>query len=86
MCLTETYIKVRVGNNLSDLFPIRNGSKQGDGVLPLIFTFALRYAIRMVQINQDVLKLNGTHQLLVFGDDVHILGGSLHHSFIQYSV
>jgi hypothetical protein len=24
------------------------------------------------------LKLNGTHQLLVYADDVHILGGSVH--------
>ena len=27
MCLTETYSRVRVGKNLSDMFPIRNGSK-----------------------------------------------------------
>ena len=25
MCLTETYSRVRVGKNLSDRFPIRNG-------------------------------------------------------------
>jgi len=29
-------------------------------------------------VNQDGLKLNGTHQLLVYADDVHILGGSIH--------
>ena len=27
-CLTETYSRVRVGKNLFDMFPIRNGSKQ----------------------------------------------------------
>ena len=32
MCLTETYNTVRVGKNLSDMFPIRNGLKQGDVV------------------------------------------------------
>ena len=42
MCLTETYSRVRVGKNLSDMFPIRNGLKQ-----PLLFNFALEYAIRM---------------------------------------
>ena len=29
-------------------------------------------------MNQDGVKLNGTHQLLVYGDDVNILGGSVH--------
>jgi len=46
--------------------------------LPLLFNFALQYTIKKVQINQDGLKLNGTHQLLVHDDDVNILGGSVH--------
>ena len=32
MCLTETYSRVRVGKNLSEMFPIRNGLKQGDAL------------------------------------------------------
>ena len=78
MCLTEAYSRVRVGKNLSDMFPIRNGLKQGDALPPLIFNFPLEYAIRKVQVNQDGLKLNGTHQLLAYADDVNILGGSVH--------
>jgi len=42
------------------------------------FYFALEYAIRRVQVNQDRLKLNGTHQLSVYADYVNILGGSVH--------
>src|SRR5215469_2244687 len=59
------------------MFPIRNGLKQGDALSPLLFNFALEYAIRRVQVNQDGLKLNGTHQLLAYDDDVSILGGSV---------
>ena len=78
MCSTETYSRVQVGKNLYDMFPIRNGLKKGVGLSPLLFNFALVYAIRRVQVNQDGLKLNGTHQLLAYVDDVNILGGSVH--------
>jgi len=30
LCLNETYSRVRVGKNLSDMFHIRYGLKQGD--------------------------------------------------------
>ena len=31
-----------------------------------------------VQVKQDSLKLNDTHQLLVYADDENILAGSIH--------
>jgi hypothetical protein len=58
--------------------PIRNGLKQGDALSPLLFNFHLEYAIRRVQVDQNGLKLNGTHRFLPYVDDVNKLGGSVH--------
>ena len=55
-----------------------NGLKQGDVLSPMLFNFALHYAIRRVNVNQGGLKLSSTHQVLVCADDVNILGGRVH--------
>jgi hypothetical protein len=52
--------------------------KQGDALSPFLFKFALEYVIRRIQVIQNGLKLNGTHQVLVYADDVSILAGSVH--------
>jgi hypothetical protein len=75
--LNETYSKVRAGKHLSDSFPLQNGLKQGDALSPLLFSFALEYAIRKVQEDQVGPKLNGTHQLLAYADYVTLLGDNI---------
>jgi hypothetical protein len=64
---------VDTGKNLFDKFPIQNGLKQGDTVSPLVSNLALKYAIRRVQENQVGLKLNRTHQVLAYTNDVNIV-------------
>jgi hypothetical protein len=75
--LNETYSKVCVGKLLYDKFPIQNGLKQGDALLPLLFNFALEYAFRKVLENLVGLELHGTHQLLAYADDISLLGDSV---------
>ena len=78
MCLNATYSRFRVGKLLPDTFPIKDGLKQGHALSPLLFNFALDYAIIRVQVNRDGLKLNGSHQVWVCADNVKIVGGSVH--------
>jgi hypothetical protein len=61
-----------------NMFPVSSSLKQENALPPLLFNLALEYTIGRVQVNQDGLKLNGTHQLLVYACDVNILGGSIH--------
>jgi sorting nexin-29 len=77
ICLNETYSKVRIGKPLSDCSFIQNDLKQGDALSPLLFNFALEYTIRKVQGNKVGLKLNRTHQLLAYSDDVNLPGDSV---------
>jgi hypothetical protein len=58
---------------LSESFPIQKGLKQGDALSSLLFNFVLEYTIRKVQENQVGLKLNRTHPILTYADDVYIL-------------
>jgi len=58
--------------NMSDTFPAQNGLKLGDASSPLPDNFTFGYAIRKVQVNQNRLKMNRTHQLLVYNDDINL--------------
>jgi hypothetical protein len=71
------YSKVRIGKHLSDNFPIQHFLKQGETLMLLLFNFDLEYAIRKVQENQLGLKINVTHHLLAYANDVSLLGGNI---------
>ena len=77
MYLNETYSEVRVGKHLSDNFPIQIGLKQGYPLSPVFFYFALEYSNRNIQENQVGMTVNGTHQLLVYIDNVNLLNGNI---------
>jgi hypothetical protein len=60
------------------MFHIKNGLKEGDALLSLLFNFALEYANTKVKANHKLLKSNGTHQVVIYVDDVDIRGHSIH--------
>ena len=58
-------------------FLFQNGLKHRDALSPLLFKTAMECAIRKVQDNEGML-LNGSHQLLVYVDDVNSVGENTH--------
>jgi len=57
----KNYSRARVGKHLSDMFCVKNGLKEGDGLSLLLFNFTLEYTGRRIRANKEGLKLNGTH-------------------------
>ena len=51
--------------------------EQGDALSPLLFNFALEYAIMKVQETNLGLDMNGTHQVLAYADDVNLIGDDI---------
>jgi hypothetical protein len=73
MCLNETYNKILMYKHLSDTFPIHNSLKEEAALSSLLSNFVLGQALRKVRGTQMGLKWYGTHQLLVYADDVNLL-------------
>jgi hypothetical protein len=66
-----------IQEKISYKLPIQNDLKQGDAFSPLLLNCASEYAIRWVQQNQERLKMNRTHQLFAYADDVNIMGENI---------
>jgi hypothetical protein len=76
MRLNEACNKVRIGQCSSAKFRIQNRLKQEDALWSLFFKFPSESAIRAVLVNQQRMKSNETHQLLIFADSFNLLGSN----------
>jgi len=83
VCLNKTYSKIWTCKPLLDMFPIKNGLK-GDALSSLLFNLALKYDIRKFRANHMLFKFHGTHQVIIYADDVNLRSQSIHDiSFIS---
>jgi Reverse transcriptase (RNA-dependent DNA polymerase). len=57
---------------LSSSFPVGNGLKQGDALSPVLYKFALEYAIREVHETRLGLDMYGNYQVLAYADDANL--------------
>jgi hypothetical protein len=72
MCLNETYSKLRMGKILSDVFPIQNIRNK-----EIFYRHCFRICRQECPKIRECLELNGTYQVMVYADDITILGGNL---------
>jgi hypothetical protein len=77
MCLNEAYKKFCIGKHFFDNVSYPKRYKTMRWSIAITFQRSLESAMRKVQENQVGLELNGTHQLLVYADDMNLLGGKI---------
>ena len=52
----------------------RKGLEEGDASSPLLLHFDTEHVVRKVQANNEGIKQHSTHQLLLHGDAMNLLG------------
>jgi hypothetical protein len=78
MCQNKVYSRVRIDKHICLTCFLLGMFRNKMFCRHCLFNFALDYAIRRVHISQYGLKVSSKHQLLVYADDVSVLGGSVH--------
>jgi len=71
-----TTAKVKIQNELSESFHIRNGLRQGDTLACILFNITLEKVIREANINQHGNIFHKSVQILAYADDTDITSRS----------
>jgi hypothetical protein len=77
MCYDETYTEVCIDKHLSHTISIQHCMIEGATLLRSLLKFAFQPLVMKFKENQ-VNKMNGTHQLSVYADNVNILMNNIH--------
>ena len=78
-CYRNTKGRVRIGGELTDLFEVRTGLKQGCPLSCLLFNLALEWVMRQTPREEDFIRMrNGAScDRLAYADDVDLMGQGL---------
>lgn len=74
LCNSETYSKVKIGNEVSMAFEIKSGLRQGDAMSPILFNMALESVVREMSNGDAWSPHRGL--LLAYADDIIITGNT----------
>jgi len=74
LCNSETYSKVKLGNEMSMAFKIKSGLRQGDAMSPILFNMALESVVREMSNGDAWSPHRGL--LLAYADDIIITGNT----------
>ena len=75
--MVNTTAQVRVNSYLTEIFQVKCGLKQGDGLAPILFNLTLEYVVRKLPIDTNSTLFYKSSQLVGYAEDIHILGSPL---------
>jgi hypothetical protein len=74
--MTGTEAQMKVQTELTDTFEIRQGLKQDDGLVPVLFNLAMQYVIRKLPADANGTLEYKMNQVVGYSDDICLLGRS----------
>jgi sorting nexin-29 len=71
--MTETKAQVQIQGKLTEDFEVKQGIKQGDGLVSILFNIGLEYIIRKLTVSTNSTLLYKSVQIVDYMDDINIM-------------